>query len=488
MQNGIALSPNLSAAVYARISSDKTGISAGVERQEADCCALAERLGLTVTHVLIDNDISAYSGKPRPGYRQLLDLMKNSEIGTVLAFHQDRLQRSQKELEEYVDISEAGSVTTHTVLAGHIDLSTPAGRFNARIIGAAARYEVEHMIERQRAAKLQAAKNGDFLGGQRPYGFEPQRKAVRESEAKVIREMAGRLIDGESYNAIAIDLNRRGITTQHGKAWRPINIENLLGRHINAGISFHKGVEHKAKSPAIFTPDEWADLQIAMKQRSRQSKHPGRFRKHLLNGLLYCGICDGKLYHRSKKNRDGSYRISAACGITNSATGQREGCFGVSRMTDPIIDLVTDAVLYRLDSPYLARQMKKSGDDPLKELMARQRVLTQRQDEISDDYYVHGLLARQEFERQKLGINGELADVEKQIDKLARSRALPNLALTDDIRTAWDQATIEWRRDLLFQVIERIYVKPRPTIEGYAPPRYKEWRFDPELIDIRWRI
>ncbi|NED68030.1 recombinase family protein, partial [Streptomyces sp. SID10244] len=121
--------------------------------------------------------------KPRPQYKRLLELMRSGDIGTVISFHQDRLQRSPVELEEYVDVSEAGHVTTHTVLAGHIDLSTPAGRFNARIIGAAARYEVEHMIERQRAAKLDAAKQGKYLGGQRPFGFEPQRIAIREDEA-----------------------------------------------------------------------------------------------------------------------------------------------------------------------------------------------------------------------------------------------------------------------------------------------------------------
>lgn len=130
--------------------------------------------------------------------------MKDGEIGTVLAFHQERLQRSPVELEEYVDISEVGHVTTHTVLAGHIDLSTPSGRFNARIIGAAARYEVEHMIERQRAAKLQAAKDGKYLGGQRPYGFEPQRVAIREPEASVLRLMAEAIIAGSSYRTVAL--------------------------------------------------------------------------------------------------------------------------------------------------------------------------------------------------------------------------------------------------------------------------------------------
>lgn len=54
------------AAVYCRISDDRTGQRAGVQRQEEDCRALAESRGWPVADVYVDNDLSAYSGKPRP--------------------------------------------------------------------------------------------------------------------------------------------------------------------------------------------------------------------------------------------------------------------------------------------------------------------------------------------------------------------------------------------------------------------------------------
>ncbi len=60
------------AAVYRRISDDRTGDAAGVGRQEADCRALAKRLGWTVAGVYTDNDISAYTGRKRPDYLRML--------------------------------------------------------------------------------------------------------------------------------------------------------------------------------------------------------------------------------------------------------------------------------------------------------------------------------------------------------------------------------------------------------------------------------
>ena len=86
------LQHNSSSAIYCRTSRDKTGLNAGVKHQEVDCRPLAERPRLTVDRVLVNNDISAYSGKPRPTYNRLLELMQSSQIGMVLAFHQDRLQ------------------------------------------------------------------------------------------------------------------------------------------------------------------------------------------------------------------------------------------------------------------------------------------------------------------------------------------------------------------------------------------------------------
>ncbi len=54
------------AAVYARISLDKVGEAAGVGRQIDACRHLADLEGWRVDEVLVENDLSAYSGACRP--------------------------------------------------------------------------------------------------------------------------------------------------------------------------------------------------------------------------------------------------------------------------------------------------------------------------------------------------------------------------------------------------------------------------------------
>ncbi len=60
------------AVIYVRISKDREGAGLGIARQAEDCAELADRLGWAIVTTHQDNDLSAYSGKPRPGYRALL--------------------------------------------------------------------------------------------------------------------------------------------------------------------------------------------------------------------------------------------------------------------------------------------------------------------------------------------------------------------------------------------------------------------------------
>lgn len=89
------------AAVYCRMSSDPTGRALGVERQREDCHAVAARHGWHVVGTCTDNDVSAYSGKPRPQYATLVATVTAGEVDAVVAWDPDRLHRSPAELETF---------------------------------------------------------------------------------------------------------------------------------------------------------------------------------------------------------------------------------------------------------------------------------------------------------------------------------------------------------------------------------------------------
>ena len=60
------------AAIYARISSDPDHDELGVNRQLTDCRQLAAQRGIAVLREYVDDDRSAWNGKARPAYREML--------------------------------------------------------------------------------------------------------------------------------------------------------------------------------------------------------------------------------------------------------------------------------------------------------------------------------------------------------------------------------------------------------------------------------
>ena len=147
-------------AIYTRISLDSSGEGPGIQRQLDECLALADRLGWQVVARLSDNDVSAFNGKRRDGFEDLLDGLKNKRFGAVIVWHVDRLYRTLKDLARLLEV--ASGVQIRTVNGGDFDLSTATGRMVATILGSVAVQESEHKGERQRAANAQKATAGTW--------------------------------------------------------------------------------------------------------------------------------------------------------------------------------------------------------------------------------------------------------------------------------------------------------------------------------------
>ncbi len=167
-QDGIA---PLRAAIYTRISRDDQGDRLGVQRQEQDCREYVKSRGWKLAKVYEDNDLSAYNCKARPAYRQLIEDLKTGTINSVIAWHPDRLHRSPRELEEFIEVVERANCRVETVRAGLLDFSTPTGKLVARQLGSIASYESEHKAERIRRKHKELAEAGKDVGAGRPFGY-----------------------------------------------------------------------------------------------------------------------------------------------------------------------------------------------------------------------------------------------------------------------------------------------------------------------------
>lgn len=455
------------AGVYCRISRDRVGAGLGVERQEQDCRDLAASLGWEIADVYVDNDLSAYSGKPRPQYERALTDLEAGRITAVLAWHTDRLHRSPTELERYIAVCEPRGVPTRTVRAGELDLSTAAGRMTARITGAVARHESEQKGERVKRQKQQAQAQGRWTGGRRPFGFEPDGATVREVEAEAIRDATRRILAGDSIRSIVREWNAAGLTTTTGTPWDATRVRQMLLRPRNAGLVGNRArrVVGPAVWPAIVERETWQALVALLSDPSRTT-HRGTSLRLLGSGLFHCWC--GALV------RSGG----------NSAAGRpRYTCTAVSshvrRVAEPVDEMVTAVVEVRLGRPDVADLLAPTPADaaPLRE---RLDVLRARADEIAT-LFGDGDMTGAQFRRANERVQGEMREIEAELGRQHTGTALAGIADADDPVAAFREASIERRRavvDLLVTVSLSRGTPGRNSSGAY---------FDPDSVEITRR-
>lgn len=332
---------NRRAAIYVRISRDRVGGGLGVDRQEADCRQLADRLGVEVVAVHSDNDISAYSGKRRPGYTALLEQVRAGRVDVVLCWHTDRLHRSPTELETWIDAAEPHGVQVHGVKAGALDLATPSGRMVARQLGAVARYESEHRAERVAAQKAHAREAGHWLGGARPFGYEADGLTLRHDEADLIRSGTLAILSGSTLRSVVKAWNEAGIPTSRGRTWTHRNTPLVLRRWRNAGLTEHDGAPGvRAEWESIVSVDQVREVRAVLDGISSRHRaiSVGSRARWLLSGIAECP-CGAPLRAVTSKARPRVYRCAAY---------ELGGTDHVSRQADPIDTLVEDVIESRL--------------------------------------------------------------------------------------------------------------------------------------------
>jgi site-specific DNA recombinase len=282
------------AAVYCRISKARDEDQTGVDRQERLCREVAERLGLVIVAgcVFVDNNRSAWQrGRKRPGWDALLAAVRAGRVRHVLVYHPDRLMRQPRDLEELLTISEEHDITLHGQ-ANRRDLSDADDRFFLRIEVAHACRSSDDTSRRLRDALEDRAREGRaHASARRPYGYAPGGMVIVEEEARVVREVFARYLDGDTPPQIAADLNERGVPTSQGCRWRAESVRALVASRHVTGIRVFRGEEFgEGDWPVIIDRGTWTEAQD--RRAYRASAYLRRsFRFYLLRGLVMCKKC-----------------------------------------------------------------------------------------------------------------------------------------------------------------------------------------------------
>lgn len=460
-------------AIYCRISLDAEGAGLGVQRQEAECRELCDRNGWEVSEVYVDNDISATSGKRRPEFERLLA----DPPTRVVVWHTDRLVRLTEELDRVIRIE----IPVHTVTAGDLDLSTPAGRAVARTITAWARYEGEQKSLRQQSSHRQRARAGrSFWSHRRPFGFTEAGDHL-DVEADALRECYGRLRQGDTFAACAAWLTSEGLTTTRGERWDGSRLSRTMRHPRNAGLSVYRDeIVGQGEWESIVPEEEWrailARSEAMPRAKGADAARGGQVRS-LLGGLVVCAECGEKVrrtrQQSSRKGDDGQARKVYAYVY-------QPRCQHVAVRADWLDEHVTKAVWRAAASP--ARALADGPEvapEEAQQAAAEAVSLRERLEDVARREAMDELTSEQAKVQNDV-LRQRLADAEAKAVAYYSASPLDRAYSPSTIVAAWKsgEMSLQHQREAVVRYVESITVRPRLN---------RNERANPDMVTIKIR-
>jgi site-specific DNA recombinase len=461
------------AAIYARVSSEKQKEEQTIASQTAVLKAYAQGEGYTVPAEWIFQD-EGYSGSllVRPGLERLRDLAAEGQIETILVYSPDRLSR--KYAYQVLLTEEFSRNGVEVVFIRSPQAATAEDQLLLQFQGMIAEYERAQIIERTRRGKRHRAKGGliNVLSGA-PYGYRYVKKSetsvalyeVLEPQAAVVRQVYRCYTEeGLSIGQITRQLNVEGTATRMGKSrWERSTVWGMLRNPAYKGSACFGKTERAERKKSTrplrqrggFAPrsssnrerprQEWIEIAVPAivseetfalaQERLEKNKHfSSRHTKEptLLQGLLVCSRC-GYAYYRTS-TRTSSRKLYYYRCLGSDAYRHFHGsvCHNRPIRQDYLDGLVWKQVVGMLENPELVRseidrrirEIQQSHPSKIrKEALLKEQTRIQKGMDRLLDAYQEGLLPLLELRRRIPELRKRETALQAELQSLQASAA-----------------------------------------------------------------
>ena len=446
---------------YLRVSFDASGRERSIEEQLADHGALiaaTPRWQRVEAPPYVDAvSASRYSKKRRDGFDELVSDLASDGFGAdvLLLWEASRGSRRVGEWVTLLDLCEERGVS--------IAVATHAGRVydpaNARdrrtLLEDAvdSEYESAKTSQRVRRAMRTNAEAGKVQGGRRPFGYQAGGRVVDEAEAAIIRDAVRRVLGGESMRSIAADLNRQGVLTSAGNAWRPGPLKAMLAGTRIAGLRSHRPGRRRRAGPDAGRVAGHHRPGHAPAGR-RHARRAGTDRPARSHAVAPHGV----LAVRAVRVRHGRQHLARGVRVYICRKGPGyDGCGGLTIKAEPVEAILGELVTERLADVEARRDAAAGRDDDGDELAELDRLAAMRI-EIADDKAA-GRISREQAAEDAAGVDRRQRQVETALAAKVRDKApLDFVAAEGFVGRRWSDLAIEDQRVVLGALVDHVTI------------------------------
>ena len=490
------------AALYARVSSDRQDVDLSVSAQLRALRDFAERNGYLVVREYIDE---AESGRvaDRPQFRKMLDegAQADAPFQEILVWKFSRFTRKREHAVAFKSMLRRRGIRV-TSITEHAD-DTPTGKLMEAIIESVDEFYSENLAQEVKRGMREAASRGFWVSPYVPYGY--RRVHVQDGAKKRPRlelnppadSVARRIFDmalaGGSVLEIARTLNAEGIPSPRGKKWLKTTIHKLLVKEAYTGTlvwgltdkSGAPPVRVEDAFPAIVSRAEFERVSQSLQSRAPERVHPRQAAsRYLLSGLVRCELCRKALTAAEAKGGKYSYYVcqSILNGGSKSCMAPR---LNADRFERLIIDQLRDHILTEGNIRELVKMLDEEMDGVAREERERLEMIEAELEEVrrkmdrlwhiveSSDMEVNDILPRLRVHQERQAQLEESAEEARSV--LAERRELLDSAdvvarFAAEMSEFLKTSDVTETKAFIRSFVKRISVRPGRAVIRYTIP------------------
>ena len=305
--------------IYCRVSSsDQVIKGSSLETQQTNGIQFCMNNGFEYL-IYRDEGKSGFETSRRLGYNKMLEDMRNGLLDGVWYINVDRLNRNLFNSQEFISIvlSYEIDVYENGIL---VDLGDINEKFGYNIRSLIAEFNRETNRKRSIASKKRKLREGYFISGSTPFGYNRIDKGleINEEESGIIKDIFNWLERGLSRNAVSVELKLKFPENYIRKGYRK-NVKFSavwVGRLLKLdyyvkGVFEYKFMDERGSVNCdVIIPEERYKRVISNIRSDKKSVE--RDRKSYLEGKCFCWKCNKKMImnvQKGWKRKDGSYDL-----------------------------------------------------------------------------------------------------------------------------------------------------------------------------------
>jgi site-specific DNA recombinase len=333
------------AAIYSR-KSKITEKGDSIENQINICKNYLKNIGIE-DYIIYEDE--GFSGKntQRPEFQRMFSDAKNKKIDVLICYKLDRVSRNVSDFSSFIESLDKYGIGFISITE-KFDTTSPMGRAMMYISSVFSQLERETIAQRVKDNMIELAKDGKWLGGMTPTGFESKKVTVTdenhkirsyhelspvEDELKIVKLIYKKYIETESLYQVMKYLLVSHYKTKLNTDWSRTKIRSILRHPVYVKASWEvfsylggKGIitigepdnihgmllyrRRKGKSgynnmdlwmavvskhEGIIDEQEWLKAQGILDKNAGNGFRAGENRIALLTGLLKCKHCGGNM-------------------------------------------------------------------------------------------------------------------------------------------------------------------------------------------------